>query len=75
MNESTSIERCENHVHLPVAFVVLVTCFFGNSEKRSYIFHKRGGTANAKMQFQNQFEAVARDTAFARILVGKISDG
>jgi len=39
------------------------------------IFHSKGGTANASTQFQNQFDAVAKDTAFARILVGKISDG
>lgn len=37
---------------------------------KSYIFHRSGGTANAKMQFQNQLVAVERDTAFALILFG-----
>lgn len=39
------------------------------------MFQRRGGTANAKMQFQNQLLAVARETAFALIFVGKISEG
>lgn len=47
--------------------------------KIMYIFqlmdHRRGGTAKARMQFQVQLLAVARDTAFARTLAGKISDG
>lgn len=43
--------------------------------KGIYIFHKRGGTANANTQFQNQLLAVAKLTAFARILFGKISAG
>jgi hypothetical protein len=30
---------------------------------------------NARMQFQNQLLAVASETALARTLVGKISDG
>jgi hypothetical protein len=44
-----------------------------------YIFqlmdHRRGGTANARMQFQVQLAAVASETAFARTLAGKISEG
>ncbi len=44
-------------------------------EEGTNIFQSKGGTAKASTQFQNQFEAVAKDTAFARILVGKISDG
>jgi len=44
-----------------------------------YIFqlmdHRRGGTAKARMQFHVQFAAVARETAFARTLAGKISEG
>lgn len=47
--------------------------------KIMYIFQlmddSRGGTANARIQFQSQFDAVARETAFARIFSGKISDG
>jgi len=39
------------------------------------IFQRRGGTANARTQFQNQLEAVASDTALALIFVGKISEG
>lgn len=42
-----------------------------------YIFQlmlqRRGGTAKARIQFQVQFEAVARDTAFARTFAGNIS--
>lgn len=36
---------------------------------------RSGGTAKAKMQFQNQFVDVANETAFALILIGKISAG
>lgn len=39
------------------------------------MFQRRGGTANAKTQFQNQFVAVDNETAFALILLGYISDG
>lgn len=42
-----------------------------------YIFQlmaqRSGGTAKARAQFQAQLEAVARETALARTLVGKIS--
>lgn len=44
-----------------------------------YIFQlmlqRSGGTAKARIQFQVQFAAVARDTAFARTFAGKISEG
>ena len=44
-----------------------------------YIFQlivlRRGGTAKAKTQFQAQLEAVERDTAMARTLLGKTSAG
>jgi hypothetical protein len=47
--------------------------------KIMYIFQlmllSRGGTMYARMQFQNQLLAVASETALARTLVGKISDG
>ena len=33
---------------------------------RQLMVHSNGGTAKARTQFQAQFEAVARDTAFAR---------
>ena len=39
------------------------------------MFQRSGGTAKARTQFQNQFEAVARETALARILLGKIYIG
>jgi hypothetical protein len=39
------------------------------------MFQRSGGTPNARMQFQSQLEAVARETALARTLAGKISDG
>lgn len=35
----------------------------------------RGGTAKASAVFQNQFDAVISDTAFALIMAGKISAG
>jgi hypothetical protein len=47
--------------------------------KIMYIFQlidqSRGGTAKARMQFHVQLLAVARETAFARTLAGKISEG
>lgn len=39
------------------------------------MFHSSGGTPNARMQFQSQLAAVARETALARTLTGKISEG
>lgn len=39
------------------------------------MFQRSGGTAKARTQFQNQFEAVARETALALIFVGNISEG
>lgn len=42
---------------------------------RQLMFHIRGGTAKARAQFQPQFEAVASETALARIWDGKISAG
>lgn len=39
------------------------------------MFHSKGGTAKASTQFQNQFVAVVKLTALARILLGKISAG
>jgi hypothetical protein len=41
----------------------------------TYMFQSKGGTAKARTQFQNQLDAVASDTALARIFEGKISDG
>lgn len=50
-----------------------------NAVKIMYIFqliaHNSGGTAKARIMFQNQFAAVARETALARTLLGKISAG
>lgn len=42
---------------------------------QAYIDHNKGGTAKARIQFQNQLLAVANETAFALIFVGKISEG
>jgi hypothetical protein len=39
------------------------------------IFCRSGGTPKASAIFHVQFEAVASDTAFARTLAGKISEG
>ena len=39
-------------------------------DKFVLLFVSKGGTANARTQFQNQFDAVDKDTAFARIFVG-----
>lgn len=39
------------------------------------IFQSSGGTPNASAIFQVQFDAVASETALARTLAGKISDG
>lgn len=39
------------------------------------MFQSSGGTPKARMQFQSQLEAVERETAFARTLAGKISEG
>jgi hypothetical protein len=39
-------------------------------ERGALLLVRRGGTAKARTQFQNQLDAVERDTAFARILVG-----
>lgn len=39
------------------------------------MFQRSGGTAKASTQFHAQFDAVARDTALARIWDGKISAG
>ena len=84
VDECQAIERPEYHIHLPVAdWRVVSSCFdpWGSGKKRreegqgTYIFHNSGGTANAKQQFQNQLLAVAKETALALILVGKISDG
>ena len=50
-----------------------------NAPKIRYIFQlmrrSSGGTANASAQFMIQFDAVDSDTACARTLRGKISDG
>ena len=53
MDEGETVERREDHVHLPVDVP--------------------GGTAKARTEFQNQLEAVARETALARILDRNIS--
>jgi len=39
------------------------------------IFQRSGGTAKLRTQFQNQFEAVAIETAVVLILLGNISAG
>lgn len=58
-------------------FQFLQDCQHVDEDKKRaiYMFQRRGGTAKARTQFQNQFDAVARETALARILVGKISAG
>jgi hypothetical protein len=74
VDEGCAVEGCEDHIWEACELVR----YWG---ERSYlhifqlIFHNKGGTANARIQFQNQLEAVASETALARILVGKISEG